>query len=55
MLNRVERSFRYLKSSLGVRPNHHQREHRVEGHIFVSILAELIALPPTFIVAMTYR
>jgi transposase len=39
MLNRVERSFRYLKSSLGVRPNHHQREHRVEGHIFVSILA----------------
>jgi hypothetical protein len=39
MLNRVERSFRYLKSSLGLRPNHHQREHRVEGHIFVSILA----------------
>jgi transposase len=39
MLNRVERSFRYLKSSLGVRPNFHQREHRVEGHIFISILA----------------
>ncbi len=39
MLNRVERSFRYLKSSLGVRPNHHQRENRVEGHIFVSVLA----------------
>jgi transposase len=39
MLNRVERSFRYLKSSLGLRPNHHQREQRVEGHIFISILA----------------
>jgi len=39
MLNRVERSFRYLKSSLGMRPNYHQREHRVEGHIFISILA----------------
>jgi len=39
MLNRVERSFRYLKSSLGVRPNFHQLGHRVEGHIFISILA----------------
>jgi len=39
MLNRVERSFRYLKSSLGIRPNYHQLEHRVEGHIFISILA----------------
>jgi len=39
MLNRVERSFRYLKSSLGIRPNYHQLERRVEGHIFISILA----------------
>lgn len=39
MLNRVERSFRYLKSALGIRPNFHQLERRVEGHIFISILA----------------
>jgi transposase len=39
MLNRVERSFRYLKSSLGIRPNYHQLERRVEGHIFISVLA----------------
>jgi len=39
MLNRVERSFRYLKSSLGIRPNYHQLGRRVEGHIFISILA----------------
>jgi transposase len=39
MLNQVEQSFRYLKSSLGIRPIYHQREHRVEGHIFISILA----------------
>jgi len=28
-----------LKGSLGVRPNYHQLEHRVDGHIFISILA----------------
>ncbi len=39
MLNRVERSFRYLKSSLGIRPNFHQLGRRVDGHIFISILA----------------
>jgi len=39
MLTRVERSFRYLKTSLGLRPNFHQLEMRVEGHIFISVLA----------------
>ncbi len=39
MLNREERSFRYLKSSLGIRPNYHQPGRRVEGHISISILA----------------
>ncbi len=28
-----------LKGSLGLRPNFHQLEHWVEGHIFISILA----------------
>lgn len=31
--------FRMLKSSLGLRPNHHQLEDRVDGHIFISVLA----------------
>lgn len=39
MLSRVESSFRYLKSTLGIRPLFHQKAHRVESHIFISILA----------------
>ena len=39
MLQHVERSFRYLKTSLGIRPTFHQIERRTDGHIFISILA----------------
>ncbi len=39
MLTRVENAFRDLKSYLGLRPNFHQKEARVDGHIFISILA----------------
>jgi len=39
MLTRVENSFRYLKSTLGIRPVFHQKAHRVESHILISILA----------------
>jgi len=39
MLNRVERSFRSLKGTLGVRPIHHHKADRVESHIFISVLA----------------
>ncbi len=39
MLTRVENAFRDLKSYLGLRPNCHQKEQRVDGHIFISILA----------------
>jgi transposase len=39
MLTRIENSFRYLKSTLGIRPLFHQKAHRVESHIFISILA----------------
>jgi hypothetical protein len=39
MLSRVESSFRYLKSSLGMRPIFHHLEHRGDGHIFISVLA----------------
>lgn len=38
-LLKAEEGFAMLKGSLGLRPNYHQLEHRVEGHIFISILA----------------
>jgi transposase len=39
MLTGVENAFRNLKSNLGLRPNRHHREDRVDGHIFITILA----------------
>lgn len=39
MLTRVERAFRDLKSNLGLRPIYHQKEQRVDAHIFISVLA----------------
>lgn len=39
MLTRIESAFCDLKSYLGLRPNFHQIEHRVDGHIFLTILA----------------
>lgn len=38
-LLKAESGFRMLKGTLGLRPNFHQLEHRVEGHIFISVLA----------------
>lgn len=38
-LLRAERGFKMLKGELGLRPNFHQKENRVDGHIFISILA----------------
>ena len=38
-LTRVERAFRNLKSNLGLRPIYHQKEQRVDAHIFISVLA----------------
>ena len=39
MLTRIESAFRDLKFFLGLRPNYHQKKHRVDGHIFITILA----------------
>jgi hypothetical protein len=39
MLTGVENAFRNLKSNLGLRPNRHRLEDRVDGHIFITILA----------------
>ena len=38
-LTKAEEGFRALKSSLGLRPNYHQLEGRVEGHVFLTVLA----------------
>ncbi len=38
-LSRMENAFRNLKSYLGLRPLYHQKETRVDGHIFISIQA----------------
>ena len=39
MLTKVEKAFRNLKSDLALRPNPHHLEDRVDGHVFISILA----------------
>ena len=38
-LQKVEAGFRALKGVLGLRPNFHWKEARVDGHIFITILA----------------
>ena len=38
-LSQAEDGFRTLKGDLGLRPNHHPIERRVEGHIWITILA----------------
>jgi transposase len=39
MLTDIEDSFRCMKSELGMRPVYHQKEHRVNGHLFITVLA----------------
>ena len=38
-LSGVEDSFRALKSDLGIRPVYHYKQQRIEGHIFITLLA----------------
>lgn len=38
-LRGVEDAFRFMKSSLGMRPVYHQKEQRVDGHLWITILA----------------
>ena len=35
----VEDTFRFMKSSLGLRPVYHQKERRVDGHLWITTLA----------------
>lgn len=39
MLNQVEEAFRALKSELGLRPVYHRVDRRLEGHLFITVLA----------------
>ena len=39
MLTSIEDAFRCLKSELGLRPIHHSKSDRVDGHLFISVLA----------------
>ena len=39
MLTEIEATFRSLKSELGLRPVYHQKEERVTGHLFITLLA----------------
>jgi len=39
MLTGLEAVFRSLKSELGMRPVYHQRTNRMEGHLFITLLA----------------
>jgi len=38
-LRGVEDAFRFMKSSLGLRPVYHQKEHRVDAHLWITVLA----------------
>jgi transposase len=38
-LGRIETAFKDMKSHLGLRPNFHQIEERVDAHMFISVLA----------------
>ncbi|MDP6137326.1 MAG: IS1634 family transposase [Arenicellales bacterium] len=38
MLGRIETAFKDMKSHLGFRPNFHQKEQRVDAHMYISVL-----------------
>jgi transposase len=38
-LTKAEDGFRMLKSNLGIRPNYHRIEDRVDGHVLITVLA----------------
>lgn len=39
LLTQVEQAFQHLKTDLAIRPFHHQRQDRIQAHIFVAFLA----------------
>lgn len=47
-LTKVESSFKALKSELGTRPVYHQKDSRIEAHLFISVLAYYLLRSITF-------
>jgi hypothetical protein len=43
-LTEVEQAFKELKGDLAIRPIYHQRDHRIEAHIFVAFVAYCLAV-----------
>jgi transposase len=39
MLTNIENAFRSLKSELNLRPIYHQKEHRADAHLFITVIA----------------
>jgi transposase len=39
MLTEIESAFRCMKSELGMRPVYHQKTSRIDGHLFITVLA----------------
>ena len=39
MLTDLEAVFKSLKSELGMRPVYHRKQHRCDGHLFITVLA----------------
>jgi len=39
MLTDIEDAFKSMKSELGLRPVYHQKEQRVDGHLFITVLS----------------
>jgi len=39
MLTKVEETFRFFKSELGMRPIYHTKDSRIEAHLFITVLA----------------
>jgi transposase len=39
MLTEVESAFRSMKTELGLRPVYHQKQDRIVGHLFITVLA----------------
>jgi transposase len=44
-LTMIESAFRWLKSDLGIQPNYHQYDRRMEAHVVISVLAYFVLAP----------
>ncbi len=42
-LTEIENTFRVMKSDLGLRPIYHSKDERIEGHLFITVLAYHVA------------